>query len=797
MKFAAALTLTFLCFAAPHQAFSEEQKPNFLIIFIDDLGYGDLGCYGGYAKAKTPRIDQLAEEGTRYTSFYAQSVCGPSRGALMTGRYPHRIGGGWTTNADELTIAEVLQTAGYTTGCVGKWDMSKRRYQEDLVPNAQGFDHYFGALGANDRNRVTLYQDREKLETTEDMAGLTRLFTDKSIEFLEEHRDEPFFLYLAHTMMHVVIDATEEYRDRSGEGLYADTLEELDAETGRLLDALDELGLSENTVVLFTSDNGPWSNDHARQHAKNANFVAWTEGPELAWGDAGPLRGAKGTSWEGGVRVPALVRWPGKIPAGRESDAIFSTLDILPTFSALAGASEAMPTDRIIDGVDQHDLLLGSSDEGNRNQFLYFENDELQAIRQGAWKLRLPNLEKFRDWTELDRGSGEVELYHLPTDIGESRNVAAKWPKIVERLTGLAEAAKPQPPVAAIGLVEIDGRHWLTGSDGKPFWAHGITHVNNRSANLDYDAFAAACKAVGFNAYGYGCPDALRDDMPYIESWSHLIPSAYYRGEGAVTFVDIFDPAEQAKLEAGVKYSASKSRNNPNCIGYCWTDLGSWPLENPSGTNWVEFTRNLPDEAPGKKVWEEFANNWDGDDDDSRDLEFLRLIAREYFRVVGEANRRYAPDQLVFGDRFAFNTFEPVVVQEMLPYVDAIAIQPPFHGEEFPEARYEEIYALTGKPIILCDFAVRFRDGEKDIRSWRPAADSAEGGQQYAAYIRAALETDYIIGSFWCNPVDTPRGFGQGGVKQGFFGEGLSMRPGLAEAVREVNAYRDELVPRR
>ncbi len=197
---------------------AESGRPNFLIIFIDDMGYGDLGCYGG-DQGKTPCIDRFAAEGTRFTSFYAQTVCGPSRGALMTGRHPHRIGGGWTTKGDEVFVSEILQQAGYTTGCIGKWDMSRRRYQEHLVPNAQGFEYYFGALGANDANKVTLYENRKKLQTSEDMAGLTRLFTDKSIEFLEAHQDEPFFLYLAHTMMHVVIDATAEYRDRTGHGL--------------------------------------------------------------------------------------------------------------------------------------------------------------------------------------------------------------------------------------------------------------------------------------------------------------------------------------------------------------------------------------------------------------------------------------------------------------------------------------------------------------------------------------------------------------------------------------------------
>lgn len=274
------------------------------------------------------------------------------------------------------------------------------------------------------------------------MAKLTRLYTDKSIEFLTEHKEEPFFLYLAHTMMHVVIDASPEYRDRTGNGLYADTLEELDAETGRLLAALDELGLRENTVLLFTSDNGPWSNDHARQHAKNAKFVEWTEGPELAWGHSGPLRGAKGSTWEGGVRVPAIVRWPDKVAAGKSSDAIFSTLDVLPTLAALAGVKDQVPTDRIIDGVDQVDLLLGNTESGARDGFFYFEAHELQAVRQGPWKLRLPNLKELRDWTEMDYGTNQIELYHLGRDLSETTNVEAENPDVVTRLMALAESAK-------------------------------------------------------------------------------------------------------------------------------------------------------------------------------------------------------------------------------------------------------------------------------------------------------------------------------------------------------------------
>lgn len=428
-------------------AIADNGRPNFLIIFIDDLGYGDVGCFGGKT-ARTPNIDSLAEDGTRFTSFYAQSVCGPSRGALMTGRYPNRVGGGWTTNADEVFVSEILQEAGYVTGCVGKWDMSRRRYQEALVPNAQGFDYYFGALGANDGNKVTLYNNRTELETTEDMAGLSELYTDKSIEFLEAHREETFFLYLAHTMMHVVIDASPRFRNRTGKGLYADTLEELDGEIGRLLTAVDNLGLRDNTVVLFTSDNGPWSNDQVRQHAKNAKWVEWTNGPEIPWGDAGPLRGAKGETWEGGVRVPAMIRWPGHIPAGRVNDAIVATLDVLPTFAALAGATSKVPTDRAIDGVNQSDLFLGKSQSGAREDFLYFENGNFQAVRKGPWKLRLPNIESTsnRNWPEVDWGTGKAELYHLINDISESNNLADQHPDIVKQLLQFAkERDIPKP----------------------------------------------------------------------------------------------------------------------------------------------------------------------------------------------------------------------------------------------------------------------------------------------------------------------------------------------------------------
>lgn len=354
----------------------------------------------------------------------------------------------------------------------------------------------------------------------------------------------------------------------------------------------------------------------------------------------------------------------------------------------------------------------------------------------------------------------------------------------------LEDETKPN----AISLTKIDGRHWLVDSLGKPFFAHGITHVSNNRANFDFNEISAACKKLGFNTYGYGCPEPLRHDMPFIESWNHLVPISTYRGK-KTRYVDVFDPAEQAKLEKGVKASCDRARRHPeNVIGYCWTDLGAWPLENSTGKNWVEFMRELPPEAPGNQAWQTHLKSWDGDDSKARDQAFLKLIAREYFRIVGGANRKHDPDRLIFGDRFAFNTLDQDVIEEMLPWVDAIAIQPQFWAP-FPKKKFDEIYELTGKPILVCDFAIRFKDGDKDVRTWKLAESSVAAGEAYTEYVKAALATEYIIGTFWCNPVDTPKGFGKPGVKQGFFEDGLASRPGLHEAVKELNQYRIQVTP--
>ncbi len=409
--------------------------PNILIIFTDDQGYADLACYGN-KKNRTPRLDRLAKEGTRFTSFYSQTVCGPSRSALLTGRYP-QISRGWSMPAGEITFAELIRKAGYQTACVGKWDVSNRRPIIDRMPNAQGFDYYFGPLGANDGGRVKFHENNEEAGATDDMGSLIRTYTDKSIDWLENRRDpkKPFVLYLAHTMMHTIIDASPKFRGSSAGGLYGDVVEEFDFETGRLLDKFDELGLRDNTLVIYTTDNGPWNQPKYYRRKKGH-----PEG-SIFWGESGPLRNGKGSPYEGGYRAPCIVRWPGRVPAGRVSDAVWATIDFLPTFANLAGFN--IPTDRDIDGIDQTDLLLGRTGQGRES--FYFDN---AGIRMGKWKYLLPKAHFFGYAIEDDREQAE-ELYNLDEDIGETVNLAARHPDIVARLRQATEkilGRRPGPP---------------------------------------------------------------------------------------------------------------------------------------------------------------------------------------------------------------------------------------------------------------------------------------------------------------------------------------------------------------
>ncbi len=437
-------TFQFSSFAA------KQSPPNILIIFTDDQGYADLGCFGS-AENKTPVLDQLAKEGTMFSSFYAQPVCGPSRSALLTGRYPVRSKG-WSMPASEITFAEMLKEVGYQTACVGKWDVSNRRAIIDRMPNAQGFDYYYGALGANDNGKVTLHHNNEDLGQTDDMGGLTRLYTDKAIDFLENQRDpeKPFLVYLAHTMMHTVIDASPEFKEKTGDNLYRAVVEEFDYETGRLLDKLDQLGLRENTLVIYTTDNGPWNQpkyyENKTGHPPNSIF----------WGDAGAFRDGKASIWEGGIRVPCIMRWPGKIAPDATNDGLMATIDLLPTFAALTGAK--VPADRPIDGVDQSEFIFGKALTA-RKTYLYnpgsasVQNTILlgNAIREGDWKLISPL--KVMKLLE-DAGTGEWELYNLKEDVGETKNLAGQYPEKVERLKKLLESNEAKFPKQKKGKPE-------------------------------------------------------------------------------------------------------------------------------------------------------------------------------------------------------------------------------------------------------------------------------------------------------------------------------------------------------
>lgn len=405
-------------------ASGDKSKPNFIIIFTDDQGYNDLGCFGS-EKIGTPHIDRMASEGMRLTSFYSQTVCGPARCALLTGSYPKRSAifdssriRQWCVAADEVTIPEVLKPAGYTTGCIGKWDISGRKYQEGMVPNDQGFDYYFGTLGANDGGRVGLWRNRERVITTDDMGALTELYTDEAIGFIRENRDKPFFLYLAHTMPHTKLGASEKFRGKSKGGLYGDVIEEIDWNVGRVLETVRGLGLADNTYVLFTSDNGPWLSKG--EHG----------------GCADPLRQGKGSSWEGGFREPCVVWGPGRVPAGTQSNELTATLDILPTFAALAGVEP--PTDRILDGVDQSALITGKTTKSARDTFYYYVKGNLHAVRKGKWKLALPSREKFYSYSPDLKPVTTPELYDLESDVSETTDVSGRYPEVARSLLTLA-----------------------------------------------------------------------------------------------------------------------------------------------------------------------------------------------------------------------------------------------------------------------------------------------------------------------------------------------------------------------
>jgi arylsulfatase A-like enzyme len=425
------------------------RRPNVIIFFTDDQGYNDVGCFGS-PRIRTPHFDRMAAEGMRLTSFYAQAVCGPSRAAIMTGCYPIRVAEpGNRKNQHtildprEVTIAEVLKGAGYATACIGKWHLAGSGggrghgpFPAELMPTAQGFDSFFGTPLHNGFTRepepkrfvTELMRGGEVLESPTDMDLLTKRYTEEAVRFIRANKDRPFFLYLAHNMPHVPLGASKAFRGRSPRGLYGDVIEELDWSAGRVISTLTELGLDEHTLVVFTSDNGPWIEKHLGDYG----------------GSADPLRGSKMMTWDGGPRVPCIMRWPGHVPAGRVCDDIATTMDLLPTVARLAGAR--VPGDRVLDGVDLGPLITGKPGaKSPRETFYYYCYTHLQAVRNGKWKLVLPRPARppWTGWSaRMVDAVPQAQLYDLASDIEEKHDVADRHPEIVARLTALVEKAR-------------------------------------------------------------------------------------------------------------------------------------------------------------------------------------------------------------------------------------------------------------------------------------------------------------------------------------------------------------------
>jgi arylsulfatase A len=463
------LILLFIAFTGVLSAAS----PNIIVIFCDDLGYGDIGCYGS-TKNRTPHIDSLAKDGRKFTDFYSSSpVCTPSRSSLMTGCYARRVGmhedstGHWVLiprsrrgmNPDELTVAEALQSKGYATACIGKWHLGD---QPEHLPTQHGFDSYYGIPYSNDMQSkgrgdppLPLVKQKSVIEAPADQSTLTKRYTEQAVAFIEANKENPFFLYLPHTFPHVPIYASPDFHGKSANGRYGDSVEEIDWSTGEILKCLDRLKLAENTLVIFTSDNG----SNGRNGGSNK-----------------PLSGAKGSTMEGGMRVPMLARWPGKIPAGTVCSELSTTMDFLPTFSALAGAELSKNK---IDGHDIAPLLFGKDEAKTPYEALfYYRRRQLQAVRMGDWKLHLDLTETHTNWTTA-KVLGKArpgKLVNLATDLQETTDVASEHPEIVKQMKQLVKQA-----VAELGNDEKQGsgqRAALTSEKSAPMVLDGKSQSN-------------------------------------------------------------------------------------------------------------------------------------------------------------------------------------------------------------------------------------------------------------------------------------------------------------------------------
>ncbi len=399
-----------------------KHPPNIVFIYADDLGYGDLGCYG--SSIPTPNLDRLSTEGIRFTQFYsANPVCSPSRAALLTGRYPTRVGVPrvlFPTDTaglpdSEVTIAQVLKAVGYKTMCIGKWHLG---HLPQFLPTNRGFDEYFGIPYSNDMTPRPLMHNLQVLEEPARLETLTQRYTDQAIRFIERSKDGPFFLYMPHTYPHIPLGASERFRGKSPAGLYGDVVEELDWSVGQVMETLKKLGIDDNTLVMFSSDNGPWYQ-----------------------GSPGKLRGRKGTTYEGGVREPFIARFPGRIPAGIICNGISSTLDILPTVARLCGAG--LPS-KPVDGIDIWPLLAGEKQTIERETLLYFDDWYVQCARWGRWKLHFARYNSAAynpapPGGRINLPLPRPELYDLERDQDESYDMAPENPEVVKEISARVE----------------------------------------------------------------------------------------------------------------------------------------------------------------------------------------------------------------------------------------------------------------------------------------------------------------------------------------------------------------------
>jgi arylsulfatase A len=410
------------------------RRPNIILINCDDLGYGDLGCYGS-DKNSTPNLDRLAFEGKRFTDFYmASAVCSPSRAGMMTGCYPPRIGINNVLfpgqdiglNTSEKTVASYLGEQGYATKIIGKWHCGD---QPEFLPTSHGFDEYFGIPFSNDMGRqcgndrppLPLMRDAEVLQEQPDQRGITERYTYEATKFISDHREEPFFLYLAHMYVHVPLFIPQQFLEKSQNGAYGGAVECIDWSTGIIMDHLKQLGTDDDTLVIFTSDNGSRARDEG--------------GSNL------PCRGTKFETWEGGFRVPCIMRWPGRITPDSVCRQIARSIDLMPTLTGLCGGTPS--TERTIDGIDISQLLLSEEADAPNDSVAYYSGGTLAAVRVGDWKLHFSR-----------KGEPFKELYNLRDDVGERNNRYDQHPEIVEELTQRSEAIR-----ADLGdtLLEITG----------------------------------------------------------------------------------------------------------------------------------------------------------------------------------------------------------------------------------------------------------------------------------------------------------------------------------------------------